>query len=72
MVVVVPALACGNHGNDPVVLAMFFGVVVAVAEHVRQAVHAPRNVPHKHRSQHNTPHKNARGEKCRARDICPK
>ena len=55
VVVVVPALADGQQGDEPVVAARLAGLVVAVAEHVGERVHRPGDVPHCHDPHVHTP-----------------
>ena len=56
MVVIVPALARGQQRHEPVVPAVFAGVVRPIAEQVRQRIDAPRHVPDKHRADERAPH----------------
>ena len=55
MVIIVPSFSSGDKCDEPVVATVLFGVVISVPKHVRQAVHAPRDVPHKHGSQEHSP-----------------
>src|SRR5689334_22116704 len=45
VVVVVPALAVGQEGDDPVVPAILAGRVIAVSPEVGRRVHGPGDVP---------------------------
>src|SRR5690606_14535885 len=46
VMIVVPALAAGDQGNEPIVPAVFLRVVRAIAVHMTERIDAPGNVPH--------------------------
>ncbi len=62
VMVVVPALAHRHEPHEPVVAAVFAGLVVAVAEEVGERVDAPGDVPDHHRADEDAPHQPAGGQ----------
>ena len=62
VMIVVPTLATGDKGHEPVVVTLFLCPVITVAPQVRHGIDAPGDVPHQHRSQDNSPQKYATAE----------
>ena len=56
VVVVVPTLAVGEHGDPPVVGGTFVGVEGFIAPEVRGRIDQPGGVVHKHRTHEQPPH----------------
>lgn len=70
--IVVPAFASGHQRHEPIVLAVLFGVVIAISKHVRQAVDAPSDVPNDDGAQKYAPNQDACSKERCARDIRPR
>src|SRR5579863_8802113 len=62
MMVVVPALAAGQERNPPIVPAVIAGIVVLIAEHMGEGVHAPADVPDDDGADYDAPQPDAGGE----------
>lgn len=66
VMVVVPAFANGEQCHQPVVAAVFAGLVIAVPEHVTERVYRPSDVPYGDDAQVHTPDHHAQSELHRA------
>src|SRR3984885_1013706 len=69
VVIVVPALAARDDRHQYVVAAMIAGIVILIAEHMRQRVHAPGDVPDDDRANDDAPQPYAGAELNRRHDV---
>ena len=69
--IVVPTFASGHQRHQPIILAVLFGFVIAIAKHVRQTVDAPSDVPNDDSAQKYAPNQDARSEQRGTSHVSP-